>query len=211
QLALVAEAGVSVLHFDVMDGRFCPMMTLGPPIVRAVKTPMIKDVHLMIEDPITQIADFVAAGADILTVNVEACRHLHRALHALGEMTNVNDPARGIVRGVSLNLSTPVDVLEPVLDQIDLVLFLAVDPGWKGPVRNDVVERKMERLDRMLATSKQDVLKCFDGGVTKRNLAQIAASGVDLIVTGSAVFDGKDPLGNARAMLDIVKNVAAQS
>ncbi|MBN2216817.1 MAG: ribulose-phosphate 3-epimerase [Pirellulales bacterium] len=209
QLGLIADAGVEVLHFDVMDGRFCPMMTLGPPIVKAVKTDLIKDVHLMVEDPMARLAEFVAVGADILTFNLESCLHLHRALEMLGQMENANDPARGVVRGVSLNPATPVEMIEPVIDEIDLVVLLAVNPGWKGQTLVDVVRLKIERLNRMAAGAGRDIMTCFDGGVRKDNLARIAATGPDLIVTGSAVFDGKAPRENAREMLDILKTSRA--
>ena len=104
---------MAVAHVDVMDGCFCPMMTVGPPIVRAMKTPMVKDVHLMIDEPLSKVGDFVAAGADIVTVHVESSAHVHRVLQQLGTMANANDPARGIVRGIALNPGTPVEAIEP--------------------------------------------------------------------------------------------------
>src|SRR5689334_16777186 len=100
QLKLLESAGVDLLHFDVMDGVFCPMLTLGAPVVAGLKTSMLKDVHLMIEDPLSHLDSFVAAGADIVTVHVESTRHIHRVLQVLGKMTNANDSNRGIVRGI---------------------------------------------------------------------------------------------------------------
>src|SRR6187431_3703916 len=100
QLQVLESAGVDLLHFDVMDGVFCPMLTMGAPVVAGLKTRLLKDVHLMIEDPLSKLDSFVAAGADIITVHVESTRHIHRVLQALGKMTNANDPNRGIVRGI---------------------------------------------------------------------------------------------------------------
>ena len=111
EVRVLEDAGARVVHFDVMDGCFCPMLTVGPPFIKAVKTPLLKDAHLMIDEPLTKVADYVAAGADIVTVHVEATRHLHRVLQQLGQMTNANDPARGIVRGVALNPGTPIEAV----------------------------------------------------------------------------------------------------
>src|SRR5205823_1466167 len=131
-LARLDGTGVPLLHFDVMDGCFTPMMTIGPPLVKAVRTPLWKDVHLMIEEPLEKLGDYVAAGADVVTVHAESCTHVHRVLQRLGTMENANDPARGIVRGLALNPGTPLEVLEPLLDELDLVHLLAINPGWGG-------------------------------------------------------------------------------
>ena len=103
-LKLLEQAGVELLHFDIMDGCFCPMMTVGPGFVKAVKTPMLKDVHLMIDEPLDKLDDYVGAGADMVTVHVESCRYTHRVLQVLDRMTNANEAARGILRGVALNV-----------------------------------------------------------------------------------------------------------
>src|SRR5215471_15898668 len=122
ELSLLERAGVKVVHVDVMDGCFCPMMTVGPPIIKAMSTPLLKDVHLMIEAPMNKVADYVAAGTDILTIHAEACPHVHRVLQQMRMMKNANDPARGMVRGVALNPGTPLEVLEPLLDELELIL-----------------------------------------------------------------------------------------
>ena len=134
ELALLEQTGVPLVHIDVMDGCFAPQLTVGPAFVKAMKGAMLKDVHLMVSNPIEKIGDFVGAGADILTVHYEAGPHVHRVLQAIAGFENANDPARGIVRGLALNPGTPVGVLEPVLDEIDLVLLLAVNPGLERPV-----------------------------------------------------------------------------
>jgi len=211
QLELITKAGVGLLHFDVMDGCFCPMMTMGPPIIKAVKTGLLKDVHLMVDAPLEKLDGFLEAGADILTLNVESCLHLHRALQILGERKNANDPARGIIRGISLNPGTPLEVIEPVLSEIDLVLLLAVNPGWQGQRLIVEVQRRVERLKKMIGESKRDILICIDGGVRKDNVANMAQMGADILVTGSAVFDGKAPFENARSMIDALGTASPKS
>lgn len=201
-IAVLEGTGVGVVHFDVMDGCFCPMTTIGPPIVKAVQTSMLKDVHLMIEAPLHKIADYVAAGADIVTVHVEADRYVRRVLVELGSMQNANDPERGIVRGVALLPGTPVAALEPVIDLVDYVMILAVDPGWGGQKFGDPTPDRVTELQALIDSSGRDILVGVDGGVTKANIGEVAATDADLIVTGSAVFDGVDPAGNARFMLD---------
>ena len=197
QLRLIEAAGVELLHFDVMDGVFCPMLTLGPPVVAGLKTRLLKDVHLMIDDPLSKLDAFVAAGADIITVHAESTRHIHRALQALGRMTNANDPDRGIVRGIALNPGTPLEVLDPLAGEFDLVLLLAVNPGWSG---QKFIASAGERVKRLRERLGDTALICVDGGVTRDNIGQIARLGADIVVTGSAVFDGKAPLENAKAM-----------
>lgn len=193
--------GVEILHVDVMDGCFTPMLTVGPPVVKALRTPLLKDVHLMIRDPLDKLADFVAAGADIVTVHAESCDHVHRVLQQLGTMTNANDPARGIVRGLALNPGTPLEALEPLLDEVDLVLLLAVNPGWGGQRFIPATMGRLERARRRLDAAGRRILLGVDGGITRENVGQFAGMGVDLVVTGSAVFDGRAPAENARHML----------
>jgi ribulose-phosphate 3-epimerase len=205
EVRLLEKAGVGVVHFDVMDGCFCPSMTFGPPLIKAVRTTMLKDVHLMIEDPLPKLDAYVAAGADILTVSVEGCRHPHRVLQAIGELRNANDPARGLVRGVGLNPGTPLESIVPLLDEVDLVLLLAVNPGWGGQRFIAGTAERVRRVIELGRATGRDLLVCVDGGIKRDNVAAVAATGVHLIVTGSAVFDGKDAATNAAAMLEGVK------
>lgn len=197
--------GVGILHFDVMDGVFCPSMTVGPPYIKGIKTEMLKDVHLMICEPLAKIADYVAAGADIITVHVE-CEptHIHRIFQSLGKMTNTNDPDRGIVRGVAINPGTPVDTIEPLLDDIDMITLLAINPGWGGQKFIPNTTERASQVNSMIGS--RDILLCIDGGITQTNIAEIATIGADIIVTGSAVFDGKTPHHNAISMMDIVRS-----
>ena len=204
ELALLERAGARVAHVDVMDGCFVPMLTVGPPWMRALRTPLLKDAHLMIADPIGKAADYVAAGADILTVHAEAGPHIHRVFQQLGKMTNSNDSARGLVRGVALNPGTALEVLDPLLDEVELIVLLAVNPGWSGQAFIPATFRRIERLRRMLEIQGRRVLIGVDGGITRSNIVDVAAAGADIIVTGSAVFDGKAAEENARYMLSAI-------
>ncbi len=206
ELAQLDATDVRVLHVDVMDGRFTPMMTVGPPFVKALRTPLLKDVHLMICEPLEQLAEFVAAGADIITVHAESCTHLHRALQQLGQMTNANDPERGLVRGLALNPGTPLEVLEPLLDQVDLLLLLAVNPSWKGQSFIPATYPRIARAQEMIARAGRNLLLCVDGGVNRDNIDRLAEAGVDLVVAGSAVYDGKAPADNARFLIQRLRS-----
>ena len=207
EIKLLEGTGAKLAHVDVMDGCFCPMMTVGPPFIKAIKTSLLKDVHLMIEEPLEKVAEYVAVGADILTIHVEACSHVHRVLQKLGSLTNVNDAERGIVRGVALNPGTPLEALEPLLDELEYILLLAVNPGWGGQKYIHSTTARIARVQRMIAASGKNIILGVDGGITKDNIAEVAATGADLIITGSAVFDGKTPEANARFMLEAVAAV----
>jgi ribulose-phosphate 3-epimerase len=202
EISLLEQAGARLVHVDVMDGCFCPAMTVGPPVVKAIETFLLKDVHLMITDPLEKVEAFIAAGADIATIHPEACPHVHRVLQKLGTFTNVNEKDRGIVRGVALNPGTPVEVIEPLLDEIDLVLILAVNPGWGGQKFIPATKGRIARVQRMVAAAGRNTLIGVDGGITKQNISDVVEMGVDVIVTGGAVFDGKTPEANARFMLE---------
>jgi ribulose-phosphate 3-epimerase len=168
-VARLDGTGVGMLHVDVMDGCFTPMMTVGPPLVKALRTPLFKDVHLM--------------------------------LQRLGTMQNANDPARGIVRGLALNPGTPIEAIVPLLDEIDLLLLLAINPGWGGQKFLPATMGRIASARRLLDGAGGRVLLAVDGGITRDNVGRLAGTGVDVVVTGSAVFDGKAPAENARAML----------
>jgi ribulose-phosphate 3-epimerase len=190
-LKRVENTAVKMLHFDVMDGCFCPMLTFGPPVIAAVKSPMLKDVHLMIKNPIPKLADFVQAGADIVTLHVESDPgQIHMAFKILSGMENANDPARGIVRGIALNPGTPAVMIEPLLGQIDMVMLLAVNPGWLGQKFDGSVWEKYSQVKDMLDRSGKKVLIGIDGGVSRENIHDIAQMGVDVVVAGGAIFGG---------------------
>lgn len=202
ELQLLERVGAHLAHVDVMDGCFCPMMTVGPPFIKALKTPLLKDCHLMISEPLNKVAEYVAAGADIVTVHPEAGPYIHRTLYQMRDMKNANDPARGIVRGLALNPGTPLEVLEPLLDEVDLISVLAVNPGWKGTFIPSTW-RRLEKVQKLVSASGRQIVVALDGGITKQNITEAAASGADLVIAGSAVFDGKTPEENARFMLGV--------
>jgi ribulose-phosphate 3-epimerase len=172
-----------------MDGCFCPQLTVGPPVIAALRTRLRKDVHLMIEDPLDKVGAYVDAGADMLTFHVEATRHPHRVLRALGS---------SVTRGIAVNPGTPIEVLEPLLDDVELVLVLAVNPGWGGQRFAPNTGRRLAAVRELIDHSGRSVMVGVDGGVTRENVGSIAAMGVDLIVAGSAVFDGGDAVSNLR-------------
>lgn len=201
-LRLLEEADAKLLHFDVMDGCFCPMMTLGSALISKIRTPMLKDVHLMIDEPLDKVEAYVAAGADIVTVHVESTRHVHRVLQFLGGLKNANDPERGVLRGVALNPGTPLEVVEPLRDEIDLVLALAINPGWGGQKFIPSTGRRIEQLKCIVGES---VLVGVDGGITKQNIPDVARMGAQMVVTGSAVFEGGAVRENVRILKEALK------
>ncbi len=206
ELSIIENEGVKLLHIDVMDGCFCPMMTVGPPFIKGIHTPLLKDVHLMIDEPVGKIPDYVAAGADIITVHVESTRHIHRAVQQLAALNNVNDRSRGLLRGVALNPGTPVETLAPLLSEIEMVVLLAINPGWSGQKLAPSLCDRVLRVKEMLHEAERpEVLVTVDGGVTRDNVGMVSGLGADIIVTGSAVFDGKAVAENARFMLEAVK------
>ena len=195
-LALLERGGAQLVHVDVMDGEFCPMMTLGPPMIKALRTPLLKDVHLMIHEPLDKVEQYVAAGADIVTIQAESTKHPHRVLQALGTMQNVNDSERGIIRGAALNPGTPLSALGPLMDELELILLLAINPGWGGQKFIPATCERLAAAREMIRHASHDILLMIDGGITRHNIAEVAAMEPDVIVTGSAVFDGKSPAEN---------------
>ncbi|HEX5410740.1 MAG TPA: ribulose-phosphate 3-epimerase [Terriglobia bacterium] len=204
ELRLLEEEGARIVHVDVMDGVYCPWMTAGPPLVKAIKTRLLKDVHLMIAEPLGKVREYVEAGADIVTIHPDASAHPHRVLQELGVMENANDRQRGIVRGVALNPGLPLETLNPLLDQMEMVLLLAVNPGWSGQKFAGSTFRRIEQVRKIIEASGKEILICVDGGITRANAAEVARTGVDLVVAGSAIFDGRAARENARTMLQAV-------
>lgn len=211
ELGLLEETGVRLVHIDVMDGCYCPKLTVGPGFIKALRTPLLKDVHLLIDDPMPKLEDFVAAGADMITLHTGSCRHIHRALQRLGEMTSVNHPDRGILRGIALDPDVPLEVVAPLMDEIEMVVLLAVNPGWGGQKFIAATGQRLSRLRRMTQDAQKDFLIGVDGGITRNNVAEVARMGAHIIVTGSAVFDGKAPRENAAFMMDAVRRTAKES
>lgn len=181
-------------HVDVMDGTFCPQLTVGPAFVRAVASTGIPvDAHLMVTEPRRLVPEIAAAGASVITVHAESTAHLHRTLQ---EMTALAGEGRAFLRGVAINPGTPVQAVEPVLELADLILVLAVNPGWPGQAPAANTRRRVAAVRELARDCGAEVLVGVDGGVTAGNAAGIAAWGIDVIVSGSAIFDGVDAAGN---------------
>jgi ribulose-phosphate 3-epimerase len=191
QLECLADAGVRLLHVDVMDGVFCPQLTVGPAFIAALPEQFVIDVHLMIDQPIDKVGAFLDAGARMLTFHLEATHHPHRLLQSLAGC--------GVTRGVAVNPGTPIASLEPLLDELELVLVLAVNPGWGGQSFIPATAGRLAAARELIAG--REIILGVDGGVTRENVQYVASLGADLVVAGSAVFAGGGLTSNARHML----------
>jgi ribulose-phosphate 3-epimerase len=194
EIAAVEQAGADLLHIDVMDGHFVPNLTIGPPVIESIKkvAKVPLDVHLMITNADTFIPEFVAAGADYITVHVEACPHLHRTIQSIKE--------RGVKAGVTLNPATPVSLLQEILADVDLVLIMSVNPGFGGQKFIPSVLKKIAAIREMLDRLQSRALLEVDGGVKPDNAAQIIAAGANVLVAGSAIFASRDYAGTIAAL-----------
>ena len=194
EIRAVEGAGAGLVHVDVMDGHFVPNITIGPVVVAAARkaTRLPLDVHLMIEDADRWVERFVEAGADMVSVHVEACPHLHRTVSAIR--------ALGAAPGVVLNPATPLVAIDAVLGDVDYVLLMSVNPGFGGQQFIPSVRRKIADLRATLAARGLDVLIEVDGGVEEGNIADLVRDGADLLVAGSAVFHGGDPAASVRRL-----------
>ena len=197
QVMLIDEAGAQYVHIDVMDGMFVPSISFGMPVMKSIRkcTERIFDVHLMIEDPDRYIDDFADAGADLITVHAEACKHLDRTVSAIKE--------KGLLAGVALNPSTPLSAIEWILPKVDMVLIMSVNPGFGGqkmiPYTIDKVRELKKLIDKKGLKTDIEV----DGGVNQQNVTDFLDAGANIIVAGSAVFNG-DIAENIERFLEIL-------
>ncbi|MBX3229765.1 MAG: ribulose-phosphate 3-epimerase [Labilithrix sp.] len=186
EIAAVEDAGADWIHVDVMDGRFVPNITIGPPVVKSIRkvTRLPLDVHLMIVEPERYVDAFAEAGADTITIHVEACTHLHRTLAHIRSL--------GKRAGVTMNPSTPEDTIRYVLDVCDQVLVMSVNPGFGGQSMIDAVLPKVTAIRRMIDERKLPIDLEIDGGINADTAPRAIAAGARVLVAGSAVFDAKD-------------------
>lgn len=195
EIKAVEAGGAALIHLDVMDGRFVPNLTIGPAVTAAVRkvTQLPLDCHLMVEEPARHVEAFIAAGADMVSFHVEAERHLHRTVRRIQEL--------GAKAGVVLNPGTPLSAAHDIVPVADYVLLMSVDPGFGGQALIRPVLDKARELREWIDARGLDTRIEIDGGVSLENLEEVAATGVDMIVAGSAVFHSGDVRGTAEAMV----------
>ena len=195
EVRAASEGGGSVIHVDIMDGHFVPNLTIGPPVVRSLRkaTKLPLDCHLMIEHPDQFIPDFAEAGADWISVHQEACRHLNRTLHLI--------KSHDCLAGVVINPATPVDTLVEVLDIVDYVLVMSVNPGFGGQKFIPSTSHKLRRLAEIRSRQGLNFRIEVDGGISLDTVADVVRAGAEILVAGNAVFGGGDPRKNAQALL----------
>ena len=186
EIIKIDQAGADMIHIDVMDGHFVPNLTLGAPIVKALRTvtKLPFDVHLMINNPENLIDDFIAAGADIITIHIEAANHLHRLVQKV--------KSSGVKVAVSLNPATPLNTLEEILPELDMVLLMSVNPGFGGQSFIPATLNKIARLKEMIDAKKLKIDIQVDGGINLETAPKVIKHGANILVAGSAVYGSND-------------------
>jgi ribulose-phosphate 3-epimerase len=204
QVEQATAGGASIVHVDVMDGHFVPNLTLGPPVVKSLRqaTRLPLDCHLMIDNPDQFIAEFADAGADWISVHQEVCQHLNRTLHLIKQ--------HKCKAGVVINPATPVETLSEVLDIVDYVLVMSVNPGFGGQKFIPATLHKMKKLAEIRATRGYSYRIEVDGGVGMDTVAQVVQAGAEILVAGNAVFGKGDAKANAEALLEAARSASLQ-
>ncbi len=204
QVRAATEGGGTLVHVDIMDGHFVPNITIGPPVVKSLRkvTELPLDCHLMIENPDQYIRDFIEAGADWISVHQEACRHLNRTLQHVKES--------GAQAGVVINPATPIETLVEVLDIVDYVLVMSVNPGFGGQKFIPGAVHKIRRLSEMRASRRLQFRIEVDGGIGLDTVAEVVRAGAEILVAGNAVFGKGDPKVNAQKLLKTAAEATLQ-
>ena len=197
EILLLEKGGADYIHLDVMDGVFVPNISFGPPIIKSIRgiTKVPFDVHLMVDRPERYIRDFYEAGSDIITVHQEATTHLHRTLEEI--------KSYGIKAGVSLNPSTPLETLEYILEYIDMVLIMTVNPGFGGQKYIKSMDKKIWDLRRLIDSRNLDILIEVDGGIKLDNAKDIIDLGADILVVGSGIFGAEDIVARTKTFKNL--------
>ena len=198
QIKEIEKTGCKYLHIDVMDGHFVPNITFGPPYIKSLRkqTDMIFDVHLMIENPEKYIDEFSKAGADIITVHQEASPHLHRLIQQIKDNNKL--------AGISLNPATPVSSIENIIEDLDLILIMTVNPGFGGQKYIENMNKKIEETAKLIDKSSKNILLEIDGGINKKNIEKLNKYDIDIYVSGSAVFKNGNIKDNYKKLMGSV-------
>jgi ribulose-phosphate 3-epimerase len=198
EINLIEKAGADLIHVDVMDGHFVPNLTIGPAVVNSLvgKTNLPFDVHLMIENPERFIDSFVIANTEYITIHVEACTHIHKVIQQIKN--------HGVKAGLSLNPATPLSTLENIIEELDLVLLMSVNPGFGGQKFIQSTIKKIEKLSAMRKNKNLSFKIEVDGGINLENIKSVLDAGCDIIVVGAAIFSAKDPTKEAKEFVSLL-------
>lgn len=198
EINLIEKAGADLIHVDVMDGHFVPNLTIGPAVVNSLvgKTKLPFDVHLMIENPERFIDSFVNANTEYITIHVEACTHIHKAIQQI--------KSHGVKAGLSLNPATPLSTLENIIEEIDLILLMSVNPGFGGQKFIQSTIKKIEKLSEIRRNKNLSFKIEVDGGINLDNFKSVIDAGCDIVVVGAAIFSANDPYKEAKEFVSLL-------
>lgn len=199
EIKKIEKGGADYIHLDVMDGKYVPNISFGMPVIKSIKevTELPFDVHLMIENPENYVEDFYKAGADIITVHYEATTHVHRTIQLIKSF--------GIKAGISLNPGTSEDVLKYIIDDLDLILVMSVNPGFGGQSFIPSSHEKIKNIRRMIDESNRDILLEVDGGIKLSNVKEVINSGANMVVVGSDIYKAEDVVGQTKKFKSLIE------